>query len=859
MPIETGDAEGSDEKAAPVLDDVISAPVLLVACDYDGTISPHVDDPVRALPVRESIVALRSLASIPDTHVAVISGRSLRDLAALSRLPPEVHLVGSHGSEFEPGFANALPEQIRRSRAEVLRQLEEIGARAQGTIVERKPASVAFHYRLVEPVLAASLVAEVLSGPARLPGVTAKRGKMVIELSLVETDKGAALTRIRQLVGADAVIFIGDDLTDEDAFSTLTGPDLGIKVGPGPTCATSRLEDTDAVARFLADLFDRRHAWLEGDSAPPIERHTLLSDQRTVALVTPDARISWFCHPRADSPAVFAELLGGPTAGSFVIRPDPVRAPLAQRYLADSLVVETRWPGLRVTDYLDVAHGRAYEPAGRTDLVRVIEGDTRVLIEFSPRVDFGRVPTRLEVQDDGLRVLGAGDSVQLVAPGVPWTVLEDGPHQRAVALVELRAGEPLVCEMRVGVEGAVPWRADEPERRRATMEYWSGWASTLRLPLVAPRMVLRSALTLKALCYQPTGAILAAATTSLPEEIRGSRNWDYRYCWVRDAAVAAHSLLRVGSTREALAYLDWLIDRVAHVPSAERLRPLYPLAGDEFLSGGGHPDAERISRITTGADREPRGAPAPAGHVRSRRRPRAPLGRRRRLPHRAALGSHPGDRRRGVQPLARARSRDLGGAPGPPSIRALEGHVLDRGRSGHHDRLEHRDDLLLRSGSRPGRKSKRRSSARGGTRRSVRSRPAMATPMSTPESFRSRSPGCCRQTTLVSSRPCFESSAVLREGEVVFRYRHDDGVPGGEGGFLLCTAWLIEAFVAIGRLEDARELFDRYVDLAGPTGLLSEEFDPVREIALGNFPQAYSHAGLINAAVALSGARTMLA
>ena len=153
-----------------------------------------------------------------------ISGRSLRDLAALSRLPPEVHLVGSHGSEFEPGFANALPEQIRRNRAEVVRQLEEIGARAPGTIVERKPASVAFHYRLVEPALAAALVAEVLAGPARLPGVTAKRGKMVIELSLVETDKGAALTRIRQLVGADGVIFIGDDLTDEDAFATLTRP-----------------------------------------------------------------------------------------------------------------------------------------------------------------------------------------------------------------------------------------------------------------------------------------------------------------------------------------------------------------------------------------------------------------------------------------------------------------------------------------------------------------------------------------------------------------------------------------------------------------------------------------------------------
>ena len=113
MQIEAADTQGDGETGAPVMDDVISVPVLLIACDYDGTISPHVDDPARAMPERESIVALRSLASIPDTHVAVISGRSLRDLAALSRLPPEVHLVGSHGSEFEPGFATALPEQVR--------------------------------------------------------------------------------------------------------------------------------------------------------------------------------------------------------------------------------------------------------------------------------------------------------------------------------------------------------------------------------------------------------------------------------------------------------------------------------------------------------------------------------------------------------------------------------------------------------------------------------------------------------------------------------------------------------------------------------------------------------------------------
>ena len=144
---------------------------------------------------------------------------------------------------------------------------------------------------------------------------------MVIELSLVDTDKGAALTRIRQQIGAEGTLFIGDDLTDEDAFAVLGGPDVGVKVGPGPTTAGFRVPDTDSVARLLAEVFGRRRAWLEGDSAPPIERHTLLSDQRTVALLTPDSRVSWFCHPRADSPAVFAELLGGPTAGTFAIRP----------------------------------------------------------------------------------------------------------------------------------------------------------------------------------------------------------------------------------------------------------------------------------------------------------------------------------------------------------------------------------------------------------------------------------------------------------------------------------------------------------------------------------------------------------
>ena len=555
---------------------------------------------------------------------------------------------------------------------------------------------------------------------------------------------------------------------------------------------------------------------------------------------------------------MFAELLGGPTAGSFVIRPDPARAPLAQRYLADSLVVETRWPGLRVTDYLDVAHGRAYEPAGRTDLVRVIEGDTRVLIEFSPRVDFGRVPTRLEVQDDGLRVLGAGDSVQLVAPGVSWTVLEDGPHQRAVALVELRAGRA------AGVRDAGRCRGRCPVARRRARAPAGDHGVLERLGVHAAlasgraRMVLRSALTLKALCYQPTGAILAAATTSLPEEIRGSRNWDYRYCWVRDAAVAAHSLLRVGSTREALAYLDWLIDRVAHVPSAERLRPLYPLAGDEFLSEAVIPtlNGYRGSR------------PVRIGNLAEHQLQLDMFGPVVDLVHRlGGAGVYLTDRHwdltRAIVDAVCSRWREPD--HGIWEERRAPRHfvlskvmcwtAVDRGiaiasstgRPPPEEWIEARTQIkeeVLREGWNPEIGSF--SASYGDSDVDAGILQVALTGMLPPDDPR------VIATVLRVER-------VLREGEVVFRYRHDDGVPGGEGGFLLCTAWLIEAFVAIGRLEDARELFDRYVDLAGPTGLLSEEFDPVREIALGNFPQAYSHAGLINAAVALSGARTMLA
>ena len=564
------------------LTELARTPSLLVACDYDGTLSPIVDDPQAAVPLRESVVALRTLASLPDTHVAVVSGRSLRDLAALSRLPAEIILIGSHGSEFDAGFASALSPDTVALREMITRRLTEIASRDPGFHVEKKPASAAFHYRNADPALARQALKDIHQGPASLSGVGVKRGKMVIELTLVETDKGSALDTLRQQVAADAVLFIGDDITDEDGFAKLRGPDLGIKVGEGTSLAGSRVDDPEEVATVLALLCELRRAWLEGAGAPPIEQHAFLSDQRTVALVSPEGRINWLCHPRADSPAVFAELIGGHHAGFFSVRPDHESAPLGQRYLGQSLMLETRWAGLTVTDYLDASGGRVEEPAGHSNLIRSLEGVGTAIIEFAPRLDYGRAPTQIEVTPKGLQVRGTSQNLQLLVEGGPvhWEIEDDGPHQTASGRLTLGA-EPIVLDLAFDASDRAPRSAKQ--RWLGTETYWHDWASRLELPDTQRDAVLRSALTLKGLCHTPTGAILAAATTSLPEVPGGVRNWDYRYCWPRDAALSAMALVALGSTAEARDLLDWIMTRVEHVSEPDQLRPLYAVAGDEYL------------------------------------------------------------------------------------------------------------------------------------------------------------------------------------------------------------------------------------------------------------------------------------
>jgi trehalose-phosphatase len=244
---------------------------LLVACDYDGTLAPIVQDPAAATPLPDAVAALRSLAALRDTEVAVVSGRALRDLAALVGLAPPVHLVGSHGSELDLGFAHDLePAQVQllgRVRAGV----DAVVASHPGVRLEAKPASVAVHVRGLAPDVARDALAAVAAGPGALDGVVVREGKAVVELLVVRTGKGDALRRLRRVLDATAVLFVGDDVTDEDAFAVLSDADAGVKVGEGATAAAFRAASPHDVARLLAGLLDARRAWLGAGAPAPLD------------------------------------------------------------------------------------------------------------------------------------------------------------------------------------------------------------------------------------------------------------------------------------------------------------------------------------------------------------------------------------------------------------------------------------------------------------------------------------------------------------------------------------------------------------------------------------------------------------
>lgn len=337
--------------------EIATAPILLVACDFDGTLAQIVEDPSAARPDAESVEALEKLAALPQTHVAVISGRALADLQKLMGDVVGIELIGSHGSESNLAFASGLPEAAVSLLDELQKQVEQIASKYPGMLIERKPASIAAHYRLVDAAHRDEVQSALLAGPARLEGVFVRPGKCVIELAVVEMSKGRALQSIRYRHAATASIFIGDDQTDEEAFAIMAPPDVAIKVGDGSTLASLNVDDVGAVRDLLKNLAATRERFLAQSLAAPIEQHSILSDQRTAALVNPQGRVVWLCLPRIDGSPLFAELLGGPYAGYFAIAPADGDRPIGQTYIDHSFVLETSWKGMSVTDYLDCTAG----------------------------------------------------------------------------------------------------------------------------------------------------------------------------------------------------------------------------------------------------------------------------------------------------------------------------------------------------------------------------------------------------------------------------------------------------------------------------------------------------------------------
>ncbi|TSE17660.1 bifunctional trehalose-phosphatase/glycoside hydrolase family 15 protein [Arthrobacter sp. KBS0703] len=815
-------------------------PTLLVACNYGGTLCAAEGISTETLPLGSAAIALRALAALPNTHAAVISGRSLRDLAAVSRLPAEVHLVGSHGAEFDMGFAHGLSlatESVLQQANQAL--IESVGA-YKGISIERKPVAVSVHTRPASAAITAK-TAKKAEEVARALGLFFIVDGSVLDLSVVEPSKAPALEHLRSRLGVSAALYAGDALSDELAMATLRGPDMGLWVGNQPSQAKHRLKDPESFARVLAILFELRRAWLFGEDAVGLERHSMIGNGSSTALLTPEAKICWMSHPLPDSGSLFAHILGGDAAGHFSVEPVKASQVLGQRYVDSTMIVETRWADVTVTDYLEPA------PDGITSLVRVLSGTGAARIVFAPRPDYANAPFSMEARGNELHVVGTSDPIVLLAPGVSFAITSDGRHATATADVNLKNG-PVVLNLRCGdTESRHSHGTDEADRRSAVAHHSRRWVQGLVLPSVKPSLVRRSALVLRALVHEPTGAVFAAPTTSLPEGIGGTRNWDYRYCWLRDGSMTVNALVDLGSTAEAEGFLGWLSRILANAPGPEWLHPLYsvtgaPLSTEAIIESLPGYAGSRPVRIGNAAD------------------------------HQVQL-----DVFGPIAELIHALSTSQGSlAPAHWDLMVqMASAVLARWHEADHGIWEARRaprhhvytkvmcwvtlDRALRTAARLGRDPE----------------PSWA-PMATiirDEVLREGWDDTASSYTVAYDSPDLDAAVLhiglsglldvndqrfldtvtavereLRVGPTVFRYRYDDGLPGLEGGFHICTTWLIEAYVAVGRIAEAWDLFDQLVNLFGPTGLLPEEYDPGTETHLGNHPQAYSHLGFIRCA-----------
>jgi GH15 family glucan-1,4-alpha-glucosidase len=588
-------------------------------------------------------------------------------------------------------------------------------------------------------------------------------------------------------------------------------------------------------------------------SFAPIGAYAAIGDGRTVALVARDGSVDWLCLPDLDSPSVFAAVLDADRGGRFALQPAG-SAEVEQRYLPDTNVLETTFVTgdgvVRVTDALTLPVTGGLGPT--RELARRVDGLAgRVPMRWSVEPAFGYAGTRPRLERRGrIPVAVAGRDAVAVCTWEAGEPAIDGAavrgrfeaHEGSSALIVLCAShqEPLVF----------PARADVEARLEATIGYWREWASTRRYAGRWREAVIRSALALKLLFHSPSGAIAAAATASLPEQIGGERNWDYRFCWVRDSAFTLDALLQLGCPREADAFFWWLLH--ASQLTHPRLQVLYRLDG-----------AERAPERTLPLDGYRDSRPVRVGNAAAAQSQLDIYGD---VLQTALIYVHAGGR------LDRETGRRLAGMADlvcriwrEPDSGIWE--VRSQPRHFTHSKMMcwvalDRALALSAAGQLPSGSAAAWQAHRHAISEFIETRcwsPRIESYTRDADSeeldaslllgvllgYGAPDAGRLRSTVNAIRRD-------LGRGPLLHRYSGEDGLRGGEGAFLCCSFWLADALARIGSVGEATQLMEQLMPLAGDVGLYAEELDPDTGELLGNTPQGLVHLALINAAVSIT-------
>ena len=580
--------------------------------------------------------------------------------------------------------------------------------------------------------------------------------------------------------------------------------------------------------------------------ASRIEDYALIGDLGTAALVGRDGSIDWLCWPRFDSDACFAALLGDEQNGRWLIAPKHAKARITRRYRSSTLILETRFEtkdgAATLIDFMPVRNGGSH-------VVRIVVGERgRVAFEseFIMRFGYGaNVPWVTRIDDETVRAIVGPDMAVLRAPAplhgenfktvVNFTV--HAGERKAFVLSYARSNEPL------------PKAIDAEAQLRATEQYWSQWSSRNQIVCPWNEAVCRSLITLKALTYEPTGGMVAAPTTSLPEQVGGPRNWDYRYCWLRDATLTLLALMNAGYYDEARNWRDWLLRAAAGSP--RQIQIMYGIRGERRLTEWEVPwlsgyEKSAPVRIGNAAHNQLQldifGEVMDALHQARQ----GGLGgyeagwdlEREFLAHLETIWKEPDE---GIWEVRGGRehftySKVMAWVAFDRAVKSAETFGLHGAVDQWRKVRDHIHADVCARGFDSSCNSFVRSYGSKELDASLLLMPAVG--FLPPEDAR------IRGTIEAIEQRLMSDGLVLRYDTASAK----DGLPPGEGVFLACSFWLVDAYLMLGRTEDAEKLFERLLGLRNDVGLLSEQYDPRGRRLVGNMPQAFSHLALVNSA-----------